>query len=291
MGRELWQGLLGGFPPHDVPFLPPGQEAPGPEGARCLALVLAYDGTGLAGWQVQPRARTVQGEVEAALARLCDHPLRLHASGRTDAGVHAWGQVASFHTFSRLGPDRMLAGLRAILPPEIFPRALGAVPSAFHARYSAQAKTYDYYLWPQAGPWLFLRHRLWPLPGVLDRGALAEALALLPGEQDLKAMASRGSEAKGSTVRRILEASLEAPERGPWRLRLTATGFLRHVVRNLVGALVQVGQGRLTPEQLGRMLAAGQRLYAGPQAPACGLYLNRVYYRPDQPTPHAEDVA
>ncbi len=282
--EELWQRLGGDFPPHDVPFLPAEEAAP-PPGAprgmpRNLALVLAYDGGGFAGWQAQAKARTVQVALEAALCRLCDHHLRVHASGRTDAGVHAWGQVASLVTTSRLPLPRLAAGLAALLPPEIHLRALGPVDPAFHARFSSLAKTYDYYLWPLAPASLFLRQRLWALPHPLDADAVTQALTLFVGEQDMKALASQGSEAKGPTTRRVLEASLLASPSGPWRVRLTATGFLRHAVRNLVGILSQIGQGRLMPADLPRMLAAGRRLLAGPQAPAHGLYLNRVYYQP-----------
>jgi tRNA pseudouridine38-40 synthase len=243
-------------------------------------MVLAYDGGPFAGWQVQPGKRTVQGEVEAVLARLCDHPVRVHGSGRTDAGVHAWGQVASFATASCLAPQRMLKALAALLPPEIYPRALSEVPQEFHARYSVRAKTYDYFLWPATGPALFLRGRLWPLARELDARLVRQALAVLPGERDLAAFASRNAEAgsDGSTVRRILEARLDEGPRGLWRIRLTATGFLRHVVRNLVGSLAQVGWGGLAPSAIPEMLKAGRRLHPGPKSPACGLYLNRVYY-------------
>ncbi|CAO0819700.1 tRNA pseudouridine synthase A [Desulfarculales bacterium] len=280
MAQEtLFNRFMGGFPPHGVPFLP--QETLGEAGApRRLAMVLAYDGRDFAGWQAQPGGRSVQGEVETALGRLCDHPLRLLASGRTDAGVHALGQVASFETHSRLGLESLIRGLQALLPADIHLRALGPVEANFHARYSTQAKTYDYYLWPACQVALFLRNRLWAYPRPLEAESMRQALALLPGEWDLKAFASRGGEVQGSTVREILEASLDIRPEGLWRVRLTATGFLRHVVRNLVGALSQVGSGRLPPTALAEMLAAGQRLYAGPKALPGGVYLNRVYYGP-----------
>jgi tRNA pseudouridine38-40 synthase len=276
---QLFSQLWGQFPAHDVPFLP---REPRPQGgaARRLALVLAYDGRDFAGWQAQARRRTVQGEVEAVLARLCDHPLRVFASGRTDAGVHALGQVASFDTTSRLSLERLTLGLQALLPPDVHLRALGAVDKSFHARYSAQAKTYDYYLWPECGPALFVRGHLWAYPRPLSAEAVGRALALLPGQWDLRGMASRGGEVQGSTVREILEAGLETSPQGLWRVRLTATGFLRHVVRNLVGVLTQVGSGLLKPQALAEMLAAGRRLYSGPKALPGGLYLNRVYYQP-----------
>ncbi|MFH1060601.1 MAG: tRNA pseudouridine(38-40) synthase TruA [Pseudomonadota bacterium] len=274
----LWPRLLGEFPPHDVPFLPadPGPDA---EGRRHLALVLAYEGGGFAGWQVQPKGASVQGAVEAALTRLCDHALRVHASGRTDAGVHALGQVASFVTTSALPLARMQRGLRALLPPGVHLRALGPVPGGFHARFSAQAKTYDYWLWPKAAAPLFVAGRLWPLPMALDRAAMAQALALLIGERDLAVLAAAGSEAKGSSVREIIAANLAVLDEGPWRVRVTATGFLRHVVRNLVGLLVRVGRGQLSPEGLLGLIEAGGELRGGSKAPPQGLYLNRVYYQ------------
>jgi tRNA pseudouridine38-40 synthase len=188
--------------------------------------------------------------------------------------------VASFATLSRLEPARLLSGLAAILPPDIHPRALGEVSPDFHARYSAQAKTYDYFLWPAAKASLFQRGRLWPLARALDPDRVRQALATLPGTRDLAALASRGSEVEGSTVRRILEARLDIDGQGLWRIRLTATGFLRHVVRNLVGSLAQVGWGGLEPAAILEMFDAGRRLHSGPKAPACGLYLNRVYYGP-----------
>lgn len=274
---ELWAALLGDFPPHQVPFIEGEGGADGQP--RRLALVLAYEGTRFAGWQLQPGKRTVQEEVEKALGTLCDQAVRVEASGRTDAGVHALGQVASFSTTSRLSLERMRRGLASLLPPDVNLRRLGAVPAGFHARFACLAKTYRYFLWPGASAPLFLKRRLWALRQGLDPQALAAALAQVVGERDLAAFASRlGVVEEGSTVRRVMAAELDAS--GPvWRVRITGSGFLRHVVRNLVGACVQVGMGRLKPQAVGEMLAAGRRLYAGPKAPAGGLYLSRVYYR------------
>lgn len=270
----LWQRLAGGFPPLDVPFLE--QE---PEGeSRHLALGLAYRGAGFAGWQVQPGEATVQGAVEAALSRLCDEPIRVQASGRTDAGVNAWGQVASLATTSRLPAPEMLRGLRALLPSGVWPRALGPVTQDFHARYSAQGKTYHYYLWPRAEAALFLEPHCWPLKQALDLAAMRAALAGLRGEVDLAAFATAGSEPGATTLRRIHRAELNELPDGLVELRITASGFLRHSVRNLVGSLVQVGRGELPPSALAEMAGAGQRLYSGPKAPPQGLYLARVFY-------------
>jgi tRNA pseudouridine38-40 synthase len=277
LDTSLWTALLGGFPAHQVPFLTGEELEPG--SPRRLALVLAYEGSGFAGWQLQPGKRTVQEEVEKALSTLCDEPVRIEASGRTDSGVHALGQVASFSTTSDLCLERMQRGLASLLPEDVCLRQLGPVPAGFHARFDCLAKTYHYYLWPEAKAPLFLRDRLWTLKQRLDPRAMAAALAQVVGEHDLLAFASRlGQVEEGSTVRRVLSAELH--HEGPvWLVRITGSGFLRHVVRNLVGACAQVGMGRLKPEAIGEMLAAKRRLYAGPKAPAGGLYLSQVYYR------------
>lgn len=270
----LWPRLCGDFPPLDVPFLE--REPDGP--TRHLALGLAYRGDDFLGWQVQPEGLTVQGALEKALTKLCDQPIRVAASGRTDTGVNAWGQVASFATTSPLPQERMLRGLRSLLPPGVWPRALGPVAPDFHARYSAQGKTYHYYLWPLAQGGLFLDRLCWPLRGALELEPMARALEGLVGPVDMAAFASAGSEPGESTVRQVYRAELSLVEGGLVEVRLTASGFLRHSVRNLVGSLVQVGQGRLEPSDLARMAQAGKRLHPGPKAPPHGLYLAQVFY-------------
>jgi tRNA pseudouridine38-40 synthase len=269
--------LRGNFPALSVPFLE--REQPAENGLRHLALALAYNGAPWAGWQLQPRRPTIQGAVEQALGRLCAQPVRLTASGRTDAGVHAWGQVADFRTTSRLPAPAMLAGLRKLLPSSIFPLALGPVGPDFHARYSAQAKTYDYYLAPGLNCPAFLEAWLWALPWQLDQAAIREALALCPGRRDMRALSSGAQPGAAGTVRQIMEASLRASP-DLWRIRVTASGFLRHALRGLVGILVKIGQGKLTPAQLEQMLAQGVKLYSAPKAPPCGLYLSQVHYAP-----------
>lgn len=245
-----------------------------------MALVLAYRGAGFGGWQVQPSGPpTLQGAVEKALSTLCDHPVRVHASGRTDAGVHAWGQVASFDTASRLPANEMLRGLKALLPAGILPRALGPVPPDFHARFSARGKTYEYYLWPGAAAWLFLDQYCWPIKQELDADAMGHALDGVIGQVDMAAFSTAGSEPGQTTLRHISRAELHDAGQGLLALRLTASGFLRHSVRNLVGSLVQVGRGDLPPQALGQMLAAGQRIFSGPKAPPAGLYLASVMYQ------------
>jgi len=275
---SLWNRLAGDLPPLHAPFLPPEQGPPSPGRARAMALALAYNGAGFAGWQIQARGRTIQGQVERELSRLCGHAVRLWAAGRTDAGVHAFGQVASFQTDSRLEEGRMAQALAAMLPPDIWLRRLGRAPEGFHARFDAAGKTYEYYLWPKARPGVFLDGLCWPLACDLDVEAMARGAAFLLGEVDLAAFAAHSSEVEGPTVRRISEATVTPAEGGMILVRLSGSGFLRHVVRNVVGTLTQIGQHRLEPEAVGRMLAAGRRIYPGPKAPPGGLYLGQIYY-------------
>jgi len=270
----LWPRLCGDLPPLDVPFF--SQEPQGP--TRHLALGLAYRGDGFLGWQVQPKGPTVQGALEKALTKLCDQPIRVFASGRTDTGVHAWGQVASFATTSALSLERMDRGLRSLLPPAVWLRALGPVPEGFHARYSAQGKTYHYYLWPQAQGGLFLEGLCWPLRGSLDLEPMARALEGMVGPVDMAAFASAGGDPGESTIRVLHRAEISPVPGGLVEVRLTASGFLRHCVRNLVGSLVQVGRGQMPPGEMARMAQAGKRLRPGPKAPPYGLYLAQVFY-------------
>ncbi len=268
--------LWGDFPEPTVPFITEDQA--GVNGPRHLALVLAYQGAGWAGWQCQPGQPSLQEALELTLGRLCGHQLRVQASGRTDAGVHAFGQVASFATTSRLPAAQMLQALRAMLPASIYPIALGPVGPGFHARFSAQAKTYDYYLAPKLSTPAFVGPFLWGLPWELDEKPVKQALMLSVGRHNLRAL-STGQPEGGTTERDIFEARLDAKPH-LWRIRLTAQGFLRHVVRNLVGILVQMGRHKLKPGQLGEMLRVGEKLYPAPKAPPSGLYLNKVYYHP-----------
>lgn len=273
----LWQRLRGGFPPHGVPFVQPEAELQ-PDIPRPMAMVLAYRGSGFLGWQVQARGRTVQGVVERQLSLLMDRPIRIAAAGRTDTGVHALGQVASFEAYGRLDQPAMMYALNSMLPTDVCIRALGRVPPDFHARYNVTGKTYEYFLWPQADPGMFLEGLCWPLRHELNVEVMSRALEYLIGDVDLAAFAAHSNDVDGSTIRRITEAIIEPAGDGMLVVRLSGNGFLRHVVRNIVGTLSQVGRGRLQPEAVSEMLGAGQRLYSGPKAPPGGLYLARVYY-------------
>ena len=270
----LFNILTGNLPDYSVPWVVETPDSP-----RKLAMVLAYDGSNFNGWQTQPVGNTLQQTLSKVLSGLCNHEVRLQVSGRTDKGVHALGQVAAFNTDSSLSLTKMLKALNSILPSEILIRALGAVNLNFHPRFSAKAKTYDYFLLPENNS-IFLQNRAWVLPERLNAQAIKQALFFLPGKHNIRSLASQTPDKTESTKRHIMEAQLEVDKTGIWRIRITAEGFLRHVIRNLVGILVYIGLERVNPGELRAMLKTDRRTIAAPKAPAGGLYLSRVFYQP-----------
>lgn len=241
-----------------------------------IKLTLEYDGTDFAGWQIQAQGRTVQAVLEKALARLLGHEVRVVGSGRTDSGVHALGQVVSFMTPRKLPRDAYLKGLNTLLPRDVAVVAMEEVPSDFCARRSASKKRYVYCVSnrPVRSP---LRRRThWELFKPLDVAAMREAAAHFLGEHDFESF--RGSNCAAKTTRRRI-FRLEVEERGDEIVFvLEATAFLKHMVRNIVGTLVEVGQGKRSPAEMPALLAARDRRLAGETAPAHGLFLERVWY-------------
>jgi len=241
---------------------------------RRLALVLEYDGLRFAGSQVQKRGPTVQGELEAALRKLTGEHLRVAFAGRTDAGVHARGQVAAFTTPSALETDVFVRGLNASLPEDVAIRRAVEVPPGFDPRRQAAGRTYRYVIYnaPVRSP--LHRGRAWHVAGPLDLAAMREAAAGLIGERDFAAFSRREDV---NTVRCLRRCEIE--RRGPLvTVELEADAFLRQQVRRTVGALVQVGAGRLSVAQFRRLLRQAEPASAGPLAPAQGLCLLRVTY-------------
>jgi tRNA pseudouridine38-40 synthase len=253
---------------------------------------LGYDGTAFAGSQRQPGRRTVQGELEAALSQLTGEPIRVALAGRTDRGVHACGQVASAMVRWRHGPAALGRALNACLPEDLRVFEVRPVPSDFHARKSACYREYRYRLWVGARPPVLLQRYLWWVPDELNDRALEEATAYLPGERDLRAFTGKGMGIPGHpgrTVRQIYAARwqvLPTWERAHGsrvlEFRIAANGFLPHVVRTIVGALVCVGLGQQPPAWFAWLLAQADRRLAPPPAPPHGLVLWRVGY-PDEP--------
>ncbi len=247
-------------------------------------LTLAYDGTDFEGWQAQerpeaPPVRTVQGELEAALRRLAgDTPVRVAGAGRTDAGVHALGQVASFELPRAYEPPALQRALNGLLPADVRVLEAAEAPPGFHARKSALSKLYRYEL--DTGPVQLptRRRHAGHVPWTLDAEAVAETAALFVGRHDFASLASAGGSAR-TTVRTITRSHV-AFLGATLSYEVEASGFLRKMVRSIVGALIDVGRGALGPQDVGRALAArDRRAWPGP-APACGLTLVRVDYAP-----------
>lgn len=244
--------------------------------ARRWRAVVAYDGGSFDGWQSQPGGNAVQDVIERRLAAVLGQPVRIHGSGRTDAGVHARGQVFHFDAAWGHGPDKLRRALQAGLPPAIRLGALRPVQPDFHARFSAQGKTYQYDLFlGEADP--FVARFCWSLPRALDWAAVEQAAAVLRGRHDFKAFAAEAGRERESTVRDLRR--IEVRRRGR-RVRFTfeADGFLYKMVRSLVGTLVNVGLGKLTPAEVASLLAARRRTPQMQTAPAQGLCLVRVRY-------------
>ncbi len=243
---------------------------------RNLRLDLEYDGTRYHGWQRQPNAATLQGTIEAALLRLTGHPVILIGSGRTDAGVHARHQVANFRTTSAIPLRAFVQGLNSMLPPDIAVLSVHEVPPDFHARKAALKKTYEYHIINRPVRSPLERHFAWHLASPLDLAALQAAARFLPGEHDFAAFQASGSSVK-TTRRRVFEA-VWRQDREHFTFTITATGFLRGMVRSLVGTMVQIGQHRRPPEDLQALLDHPDRRRTGPTAPAQGLVLVQVAY-------------
>ncbi|MCC7417603.1 MAG: tRNA pseudouridine(38-40) synthase TruA [Acidobacteria bacterium] len=237
---------------------------------------LAYDGTGFAGWQRQAGGVSIQGLIEDALAHLEGRPVAVHGAGRTDAGVHALGQVASFSLDRPIDAATLRRALNAHLPGAIRALEVAAAPG-FHARFDARAKTYRYRI--ANAEVLIPFERLYALhvPRPLDAEAMDRAGRLLEGRHDFAAFQASGGGASGTT-REITCCRLACAEDRIVAVEITGTGFLRHMVRTIAGSLIEVGRGRRPASWLGDLLVAGDRALAGPTAPAHGLFLVGVEY-------------
>jgi tRNA pseudouridine38-40 synthase len=248
-------------------------------------LTIAYRGTDFFGWQRQGEKRTVQECLEAALRKIWGHQIDLQGSGRTDAGVHATGQVASF-TAPRLHAAHVVVrAMNANLPRDVRVTACRLMNPAFHARFDAVEKTYRYLVSNQPVQNPFTLHTHWHVPLPLDLARMRRAARLLVGEHDFASFTSNpGYERPRGSVRTLRQATI-ARRGSELVFRFTSNGFLYRMVRNLVGGLVKVGLGKLTVEDFGRILRAKSRSEAPPNAPAHGLYLVRVGYPPGHGRP------
>lgn len=256
---------------------------------RNFKMVLQYEGTRYQGWQRQESTEnTIQGKLERLLGRLAGRPVEVQASGRTDAGVHAFGQTANFHMDTAMTPDELMNRINAYLPEDIAVISLEEAPERFHSRLNAVGKTYRYRVLNSPVPHIFERRYVCVYPETLSMEAMRQAADLLEGTHDFAAFTSgrrtraakagaRSGKSRKSTVRTIESIRIERKEDEIW-FTFSGNGFLFHMVRILMGTLLEVGSGKRTPESVKALLDGGRREEAGPLAPACGLALMEVRY-------------
>lgn len=246
---------------------------------RTVRLVLQYDGTRFAGWQRQPDARTVQGELERALERLFNRPASITGAGRTDAGVHARGQAAHLTVGERWETAKLRRALNSLIPHDIWVAAAADAPPGFHARYSATARRYTYYVGTdEASASPFRRPYEWGVRDPLDRGALDAASAVLLGEHRFYGFAVRGTAPAGDEHRCTVTTAFWRERSGGLEFVIEANRFLHHMVRFLVGTMVDVASGRRSHASFTALLDADDNRAVSPPAPAHGLFLDHVTY-------------
>ena len=245
--------------------------------AKAFKIVVAYDGTDLFGWQRQKDKPTIQGELERILSMILNQEIKIHGSGRTDAGVHARAQIAHFHAKTRLAPDIIQKGVNSLAAAPIVIHDCCCVNSEFHAQYHAISKEYRYYILNRETPTAIGRNYLWHVKPFLDIDVMNQCCEYLVGEHDFKAFENTGSP-RSSTVRTILSAGWTKMPYERLQFCICATGFLKNMVRNIVGTLKDAGTGRINPEMFNKILYSCERPLAGATAPSRGLFLHQVNY-------------
>ncbi|MBC8417313.1 MAG: tRNA pseudouridine(38-40) synthase TruA [Desulfobacterales bacterium] len=246
-------------------------------GDRNIKLVVAYDGTRYHGWQRQRNEITIQEVLEKQIEMMTGEPVKLIASGRTDAGVHALNQVCNFITRSTIPLASIKKGLNSLLPDDIFVKEAEYAPIQFHSRYSAKSKTYEYRILNSETPDIFQRRFLWQIRPALDIKEIRACLSHLRGSHDFSSFRSSGS-SNTDPVRSVLIAEINGPDEGLLRIVIEADGFLRHMVRNMVGTVVEAGLGKISSRRFKEILDLQDRRLAGVKAPPQGLFLVNVGY-------------
>jgi len=244
---------------------------------RNIKLLIEYDGTNYHGWQVQPNGLTVQEVIEKKIKIMTRQRVRLCASGRTDAGVHALGQVASFKTSSSIPEEGFLRGLNCLLPPDIIIKAVEEVGSEFHAQFRTKRKKYCYRILNRALPSAIHRNYSWHLSAPLNIQVMQDASRGLIGKQDFSSFQAADPDSP-EPVREVFQAEWSVDGQSFLCFTIEADGFLKHMVRNIVGTLVEVGKGKISGEKFARILKARDRRQAGVTAPPQGLFLLEVKY-------------
>ena len=243
---------------------------------RNIKLTIAYDGTAYHGYQRQQNAITIQQVLEESLAKVFGHALKINGAARTDTGVHAFGQVINFYTTGRIPVARITAAAKSVLPDDIVVVAAEEVPLIFHARFAAKSKIYIYRAYISETPDPFLRYYAWRLQGDYDVAAMRKAAQMIVGEHDFTAFRAAGGKPV-NPVRTMLEA--DCRQSGCMlEFKFWGTGFLYHMVRNLVGTMIDVGCGKINTTDFQAILESKDRNTAGDTAPAQGLYLKEIFY-------------
>ncbi|MBA4418834.1 MAG: tRNA pseudouridine(38-40) synthase TruA [Syntrophus sp. (in: bacteria)] len=243
---------------------------------RNISLLVSYDGTSYHGWQCQPNGITVQEVLQRAIETITSQPIKMYAGARTDAGVHAQGQVVNFHSESTIDLRSLAKGINSLIPPDIRVKTASEVPDDFHARYSAKSKAYVYCILTTTYNSPFYGRYAWHIPYNLDVSPMDEAIKCLMGKHDFSAFKKK-DEVYHSTVREVLRAGVKQRKDFIYVI-LEATGFLRYMVRNIVGTLVLAGTGKLTKEGFLGIMESCDRQKAGPTAPPKGLFLREITY-------------
>lgn len=244
---------------------------------RTFKLIIEYDGSGFHGWQRQKNDRTVQETIERALCRMTGERCPLTGSGRTDAGVHARAQVAGFQTASRLDATVFLKGLNSLLPDDVSICSCAQMPEGFHARFDVRSKHYRYHIINRPVAPAIGRQFVWHIRKSLDTASMLQAAGHMVGTHDFKAFEGAGSP-RAHTVRTITESMIQRTDGGKLTYDIRADGFLRFMVRNIVGTLVEVGLGKRPADEIPAIIASKDRSRAGATAPPQGLFLMDVSY-------------
>jgi tRNA pseudouridine38-40 synthase len=254
---------------------------------RKIKLLLEYDGTAYQGWQIQKNGVTVQGIIEEGLFKITGEQTRVVGASRTDAGVHALGQVAAFRIKSRLEPEKVKSALNAVLPQDIRVLIASEVNDSFRPIYGVVKKSYFYLISNHRESSAFLYRYTWLVKQPLETESMIEAAQILIGRHDFSAFRGVGSSTK-DPVREVLYLDIDRFKRIDFmtssmkgefiKVRIEADGFLKHMVRNIVGTLVEIGRGRISADRIAEILKSQDRRLAGPTAPPCGLFLERIVY-------------
>jgi tRNA pseudouridine38-40 synthase len=241
-----------------------------------IKMVVAYEGTAYAGFQLQINGPTIQGEIEKAILKITGEPIHILGAGRTDAGVHAWGQVVNFKSATTIPLSKFKKALNSVLPRDIVIRIVTEVAPDFHAQHSAISKTYIYRLYHSNERPLFERNLVYYYPYPLQVNKMNEVLPYIVGEHDFKSFQASGSLIQ-TTIRKVNHCRLDVTGM-EIRIIINANGFLYHMVRNIAGTLIQIGGGQINGADFQKIMEAKDRKRAGPTAPAQGLCLQEVIY-------------